>query len=122
MTTHDLKKALAAVLAAALIVPQGAVAAYAADAAAVPSAAPAAASFQGVDVTDDLVTIKLSTGVQYNSFLTQTPPRLILELLDTKNDAAVRTAKGRGKYLKGVRSSQYRKTPRMITRIVVDLL
>ncbi len=120
MTTHNLKKALAALLAAALIIPQGAVAAYAADAAA--SAAPAPASFQGVDVADDLVTIKLSTSVQYNSFLTQNPPRLILELLDTKNDAAARSAKGQGRYLKGVRTSQFQRTPRMITRVVLDLI
>jgi len=120
MTTHDLKKTLAALLAAALIIPQGAVAAYAADAAA--PDAPAPASFQGVDVADDLVTIKLSTSVQYNSFLTQTPPRLILELLDTKNDASARFAKGQGKYLKSVRTSQFQKTPRLITRVVLDLI
>ncbi|MFI5349929.1 MAG: type IV pilus secretin PilQ [Elusimicrobiota bacterium] len=120
MTTHNLKKALATLLAAALIIPQGAVAAYAADAAA--SAAPAPASFQGVDVTDDLVTIKLSTAVQYNSFLTQTPPRLILELLDTQNDAAERSTKGLGRYLKSVRTSQFQKTPRLITRVVLDLI
>jgi type IV pilus assembly protein PilQ len=119
MTTHDLKKALAATLAAALIIPQGAVAAYAADAVA---PAPASASFQGVDVADDAVTIKLSTSVQYNSFLTQTPPRLVLELLDTKNDFSARSAKGQGKYLKGVRTSQFQKTPRMITRVVLDLV
>jgi type IV pilus assembly protein PilQ len=119
MTTRNSKKAIAALLAAALIIPQGAVAAFAADAA---SAAPAPASFNGVDVADDLVTIKLSAPVQYNSFLTQTPPRLVLELLDTKNDASVRTAKGSGKYLAGVRSSQFQKTPRMITRVVLDLI
>jgi len=118
MTTQDLKKAAAAVLIAALIMPQGAVVAYAADAA----SAAAPASFQGVDVADDLVTIKLSTAVQYNSFLTQTPPRLILELLDTQHDAAVRAAKGRGQYLAGVRTSQFQKTPRMITRVVLDLV
>jgi type IV pilus assembly protein PilQ len=120
MTTHNLKKAAAAFLAAALIMPQGAVAAYAADAAA--SAAPVPASFQGVDVADDLVTIKLSTAVQYNSFLTQTPPRLILELLDTKHDAVERAAKGKGQYLAGVRTSQFQRSPRMITRVVLDLI
>ena len=120
MTTHDLKKALAAALAAALIIPQGAIAAYAADGAA--PVAPVAASFQGLDIADDAVTIKLSTSVQYNSFLTQTPPRLVLELLDTKNDFSARSAKGQGKYLKGVRTSQFQKTPRMITRVVLDLI
>jgi type IV pilus assembly protein PilQ len=120
MTTHDLKKATAALLAAALIMPQGAVVAYAADAAAPKTAAPA--SFTGVDVSDDLVTIKLSTAVQYNSFLTQKPPRLILELLDTKHDAAVRAANGKGQFLAGVRTSQFQRSPRMITRVVMDLV
>ena len=46
----------------------------------------------------------------------------MLELLDTKNDAAVRSAKGRGKYLAGVRSSQFQKAPRLITRVVLDLV
>ena len=118
MTTHYLKKATAALLAAALILPNGAVAAYAAEAAAVS----APVSFQGVEVADDLVTIKLSTAAQYNSFLTQTPPRLILELLDTKHDAADRAAKGKGQFLAGVRTSQFQKTPRMITRVVLDLV
>ncbi len=124
MNTHNLKKALAALLAAALVIPQGVVAACAADVSAADSAAPAAApaSFTGVDVADDLVTIKLSSAVQYNSFLTQTPPRLVLELLDTKNDAAVRTAKGSGKYLAGVRTSQFQRKPRLITRVVLDLI
>ena len=129
MNTDHFKKALAAVLAAALVVPQGAVAAYAADVvasteAAPASAAPAAAataSFRGVEVGPDSVKIKLTDTVQYNSFLTQNPPRLILELLDTKNDAAARTAKGQGAYLKGVRTSQFQKSPRMITRVVLDL-
>ncbi|HXS99160.1 MAG TPA: secretin N-terminal domain-containing protein [Elusimicrobiota bacterium] len=136
MTTDHFKKALAALLAAALVVPQGAVAAFAADAAsaapaaastaAVTAPAPAAsapASFRGVVVGPDSVSIRLSGPVQYNSFLTQKPPRLILELLDTKNDVAraARSSKGQGDYLKGVRTSQFRVTPRLITRVVLDL-
>ena len=68
MINHQMKKALSAALAVILAVPAGVITAFAADAAAAP------AVFQGVEVTDDLVTIKLSTAVLYNSFLTQTPP------------------------------------------------
>lgn len=120
MTTHDLKKATAALLAAALIIPQGSVAAYAAEAASVK--APAPAVFSGVEVSDDQVVIKLSGPVQYNSFLTQTPPRLVLELLDTKHAAPVRAAKGAGQFLAGVRTSQFQRTPRLVTRVVLDLV
>ena len=80
------KKTLAALVAAALVVPEAAVAASAADAAA-PKAAPAV--YSGAEVADDQVTLKLSETPQYNSFVTQTPPRLVLELLDTKHAAAL---------------------------------
>ena len=112
MTQFDLKKLLAATLSAALILPSGAVAARAQE----------AASFQGVVVGDDMVTIRLSTGVLYNSFLTQTPPRLVMELQDVKHDAPSRSMKGQGAYLAGVRTSQFEKTPRLITRVVMDLV
>lgn len=118
MNTHDLKKAAAVLLAAALVIPQGAAAAFAADAVLV---APVAL-FQGVDVSDDFVAIKLSTTAQYNSFLTQTPPRLVMELLDVKQEGKSITVDGKGNFLKGVRSSQFEKAPRMVTRVVLDLV
>ena len=118
MTMHTtVKKTLAAMLAAALVVPEGASAAFAADAPAV-----ASATFSGVEVSDDQVVLKLSATPQYNSFVTQTPPRLVLELLDTEHACSVRDTKGRGKYLAGVRTSQFRKQPRMVTRVVLDLV
>ena len=116
MIKHSMKKALSAALAVVLSVPAGIVPAFAAD------AAPAPAAFQGVEVSDDLVTIKLSTGVLYNSFLTQTPPRLVMELLDVKHDGPTQSSKGKGKFLAGVRTSQYAKEPRLITRVVMDLV
>jgi type IV pilus assembly protein PilQ len=116
MTSHDLKKATALLMAAALMAPQAALAADAA------KASPAPAVFQGVTVSDDFVAIKLSTGVQYNSFVTQTPPRLIVDLLDTKNGAPAVSAKGAGKLLVKVRSSQFQTQPRLITRVVLDLV
>lgn len=116
MINQHTKKALSAALAVILAIPGGAVPALAAD------AAPAPAVFQGVEVTDDLVTIKLSTAVLYNSFLTQTPPRLVMELLDTKHEGPTQSAKGKGAFLSGVRSSQFEKSPRLITRVVMDLV
>jgi type IV pilus assembly protein PilQ len=116
MINHSMKKALSAALAVILSIPAGVVPALAADTAAAP------AVFQGVEVTDDLVTIKLSTAVLYNSFLTQTPPRLVMELLDTKHEGPTQSAKGKGAFLAGVRSSQFEKSPRLITRVVMDLV
>lgn len=116
MINQHTKKALSAALAVILAIPGGVLPALAAD------AAPAPAVFQGVEVTDDLVTIKLSTAVLYNSFLTQTPPRLVMELLDTKHEGPTQSAKGKGAFLSGVRSSQFEKTPRLITRVVMDLV
>ncbi|MDX6770449.1 MAG: type IV pilus secretin PilQ [Elusimicrobiota bacterium] len=116
MTIHDLRKATAAFLAACLIVPNASVAARAAEAAGTP------VTFQGAEAGEDAVTIKLSGPVQYNSFLTQTPPRLVMELLDTKHEGPNQSVKGQGKFLAGVRSSQFEKTPRLITRIVMDLV
>jgi type IV pilus secretin PilQ/predicted competence protein len=116
MINHQMKKALSAALAVILAVPAGIVPAFAAD------ASPAPAVFQGVEVADDLVTIKLSTAVLYNSFLTQTPPRLVMELLDVKHDGPTQSSKGKGKFLAGVRTSQFAKSPRLITRVVMDLV
>jgi len=116
MINQHTKKALSAALAVILAIPGGVVPAIAAD------AAPSPAVFQGVEVTDDLVTIKLSTAVLYNSFLTQTPPRLVMELLDTKHEGPTQSAKGKGAFLSGVRSSQFEKSPRLITRVVMDLV
>jgi len=115
MINQSMKKALSAALAVILATPAGVVPAFAADAA-------SPAEFRGITASDDLVTIKLSTSVMYNSFLTQTPPRLVLELLDTKHEGPTQSAKGKGLFLSGVRSSQYEKTPRLITRVVMDLV
>ncbi len=122
MTKHDfLKKVLAVYIASLLIVPQGAaLVAYAAEAAVSPSANPAV--FRGIEISNDKVIMKLSSPAEYNSFVTQTPPRLVMEFLDTKNSAVARETKGRGKYLAGVRTSQFRQSPRMITRVVIDLV
>lgn len=119
MNNLNTKKALASALALILAFPAGVLPAFAADAA--PASAASPATFQGVDVADDMVTIKLSTSVLYNSFLTQTPPRLVMELLDVKHEGPTQSMKGKGQFLAGVRSSQFEKSPRLITRVVMDL-
>ncbi len=116
MINHQIKKALSAALAVVLALPAGVIPAFAAD------AVPAPAEFRGIEVANDFVTIKLSTGVLYNSFLTQTPPRLVMELLDTKHEGPTQSVKGKGAFLSGVRSSQFEKSPRLITRVVMDLV
>ncbi|NNN07194.1 MAG: type IV pilus secretin PilQ [Elusimicrobia bacterium] len=115
MTRNDFKRMTAALLAAALACPQAAFAAEAAKSVAAP------AVFQGVEVSDDFVAIKLSTAVQYNSFVTQTPPRLVVDLLDTQDGAPGAAAKGSGRLLSRVRSGQFQRRPRLITRVVLDL-
>ena len=115
MTIHDLKKSLATALSIALAVPAGVAPALAADAA-------APAEFRGVDVADDQVTIKLSTSVLYNSFLTQKPPRLVVELLDTRHLGPSGSAKGAGSLLAAVRTSQFERAPKLVTRVVMDLV
>lgn len=123
MNTHDfLKRAIATLAAAALAAPQGALVSFAAEAAPVAMSSSAVAAFGGVEVSDDLVAVKVSTSVQYNSFLTQIPPRLVLELFDVKHEGKSQSIEGRGKFLKGVRTSQFEKSPRMVTRVVLDLI
>lgn len=113
MNMNDLKKALAAILSAALVVPAGSLPAFAAEPAAV---------FQGIEASDDSVSIRLSAQAQYNSFLTQTPPRLVLELIDVKHEGPSQSVKGKGAYLSGVRTSQFERAPRLVTRVVMDLV
>ncbi len=115
MIRNDFKRTAAALLAAALICPHATFAAEAAKSVATP------AVFQGVDVSGDFVAIKLSTAVQYNSFVTQTPPRLVVDLLDTQDGAPGASVKGSGRLLTRVRSGQFQKRPRLITRVVLDL-
>ncbi|MDE2491927.1 MAG: AMIN domain-containing protein, partial [Elusimicrobia bacterium] len=127
MTTHDLKKATAALLAAALVAPQGAYAAEAAKAVAAAKAPkveaqPAPVLFRGVDVGDDSVAIKLSGRAAYDSFLTQKPPRLVMDLIGVKDKSSLRSVPGRGAALARVRSAQYQVKPRLITRVVLDLV
>ena len=84
-------------------------------------AAEATAVMEGLSVGDDTVTIKLSASAQYNGFLTAKPPRLVVELFDTENQVGAQALAGKGRFLKGVRAAQFQRSPRMISRVVMDL-
>src|SRR5581483_11595516 len=111
---EKLRKLLAGVLSCALAVGPGS-AAWAAD------NPPARASLQGIEVGQDQITLKLTAPVKYNTFVTATPPRLVLEALNTDADLSKRVFAGKGTVLKRVRAGQFAGEPNPIARIVLDL-
>ena len=116
MNMNFIKKLIAATLALSLPLPHGLVlGAFAADAAA------SAVTLDSLNVVEDQVQLGLSAPVKYNSFMTANPPRLVIELLDTEYQLGAKSVAGRGKYLLRVRSGQFERSPRMISRIVMDL-
>lgn len=78
-------------------------------------------SFESLEVAEDQVSVGLSAAAKYNSFLTSNPPRLVVELLNTEYQAGAKAVEGKGRYLKRVRSGQFERAPRMVSRIVIDL-
>ncbi|MFH1619150.1 MAG: AMIN domain-containing protein [bacterium] len=78
------------------------------------------AMVESLQVAPDAVVIRTDREVRYNAFTTGVPPRLIVELLDSKVKAR-ETIPGAGKFLKTVRSAQYQNSPVSISRIVLDL-
>ncbi len=80
-----------------------------------------AARLSGLKVSQDELRVELDRPVRYNAFATANPPRLVLELMDTRYAAAAKELVGQGKLLKRVRSGQFRAAPKSITRIVMDL-
>ena len=67
------------------------------------------------------VTLKLSKRVRYRMAIFDSPPRLIINLSNTKSSAPEVVA-GDGRILKQVRSALFRRGPAPTTRIVLDLL
>lgn len=108
-----MRKALAASLAALLILPPSAVA---------PVLAAEGATLQAVDVEEDRVVLHLSGEVQYNSFVTANPPRLVVQLLETEYQAGAKSLTGKGKLLKAVRGGQFQRSPSLVSRVVLDLV
>jgi type IV pilus assembly protein PilQ len=113
MMKRILRRSLAVVVALAVVFPQGlAVQAWADD---------TTVTVDGLSIGNDTVTIKLSAATQYNDFLTSDPPRLVVELFDAQDEVGAKELPGQGRFLKRVRVSQFQSSPRMISRVVMDL-
>ncbi|MDD5630092.1 MAG: type IV pilus secretin PilQ [Elusimicrobia bacterium] len=108
-----LRRSLAAAVALALICPEG-----------LPvrgAAAEASSVVEGLSVGYDTVTIKLSASAPYNGILIANPPRLVVELLDAEDQVGTAELAGKGRFLKRVRVGQFQRSPKMISRVVMDL-
>ncbi|MBI5209516.1 MAG: AMIN domain-containing protein [Elusimicrobia bacterium] len=80
------------------------------------------AVFEGIDASKpDRLILTLSAPVKYKTQLMSDPPRLLLELIGADYQVGVKSVTAKGKYFRGVRGSQYKGAPDMISRIVVDL-
>lgn len=114
MIKHLARKSIATFLAALIAAPAPLTCAV----------APAAAetvTLDNLEVGPDQVTIRLSGDAKYESFVTASPPRVVLQFHNTEYQAGARSLKGKGTYLKAVRSGQFQRTPDMIARVVLDL-
>lgn len=121
MIKHPMRKTFAAALALLLLCPPGAVAPLWAQPAG--KSGDDASDLVTVDdlvVAPDQVIIKLSDKAQYQTAVTQNPPRLIVDLLGTQYQAPKKVA-GQGKYLKDVRGAQFAPLPSPVSRVVLDL-
>lgn len=87
-----------------------------------PKAAPAprAVALESVEVGPDTVSLQLSEKVRFTPSVTANPPRLIVELAGVEHRAKAKLQEGQGRFLKKVRSGQFKKTP-LTSRIVLDL-
>jgi len=80
-----------------------------------------AVTVDGVSVSADQVQINLSAEAQYTSRVTATPPRLIVDISGAEYKAGAKSFAAKGQYVKGVRGSQYKPAPELVSRIVLDL-
>jgi len=68
-----------------------------------------------------MITINTTGKVQYEVEELDTPPRLVIDLMNTTNKLPRKTIKVSYPQLYQIRTSQYRLTPQKVTRIVLDL-
>ncbi len=78
-------------------------------------------SLDAIKVAGDRVQINLSAQSQYTSRVTATPPRLIVDITGAQYKAPAKSFAAAGRYLKGVRASQYKPAPELVSRVVMDL-
>lgn len=79
------------------------------------------ALLEGVEAGADKVSIHLTEPVQFNAFTTAEPPRLVVELLDTRYEGASQLIAGKGDFLEKVRAGQFQSEPSPIARVVLYL-
>lgn len=78
------------------------------------------ATVKSVRVSADSVYIATDRPVQYKAFTTEEPPRLVLELLDSRLKT-LQDIPVNGKALLKVRTGQFQSSPSSISRVVMDL-
>ena len=79
------------------------------------------ATVQSVQVSPDEVKIKLDHPETYDSFLLKSPPRLVVEIQNSRYPSPKKKVKGKGHYLKSVRIAQFKDHPAPVARVVFDL-
>lgn len=80
-----------------------------------------AAELTGIAVGPDELTISGDSPLRYNSFITANPPRLVVELLDTRARTKAKSVPGQGRFLTRVRAGQFASKPKPVSRVVLDL-
>lgn len=85
-------------------------------------AAGAIVTLDSLRVTDDVVTVNLSTPTRYNAFLVEHSPRLVVDFLNTEVRMKTKVVEGQGNLIKRVRVSQHERSPLMVTRVVFDIV
>jgi len=86
---------------------------------AAPLWAASAARVENVEVSPDAVVVTTDRPVHYDVFTVTEPPRVVLELLNTKAGSDAKYA-GAGR-IKSVRAGQYQEKPHTISRVVLQL-
>ncbi|MBI5625294.1 MAG: type IV pilus secretin PilQ [Elusimicrobia bacterium] len=120
-------KAAATLLALCLAWPQGLVFAAASPEpqgeidALLKASKPKVVVFDGVEVSEDRVMLKLSGKVKHQTQLLDDPPRLLVDLYGTDYQVGVKSIPGKGPRIKGVRGAQFKGAPDMVSRVVVEL-
>ncbi len=79
------------------------------------------ATIQSVRLSSDEVTIRLNHQETYDSFLLKSPPRLVVEIQNSRYPTPKKRIKGKGRYLKSVRIAQFKDHPTPVARVVFDL-
>lgn len=79
------------------------------------------AKLKSISYEGKAVRVNLDRPVEYRVFALSQPPRLVLELSKTVHGAKPYEATVQDDLLKRIRSSQFKTTPEMITRVVLDL-